>query len=76
MNRLTLLRYIGNFLLVLGYYLILNVDLEIGLIFRVISGSILFYVFALLNMWDMFLATLVFLCIDAFKLSEVLFNSI
>jgi hypothetical protein len=74
--KLISLRYLGNFLMILGYFLILNTDIKIGLILRIFSHVILFPIFIKLKMWDVFLTTIFFLFIDTFKLSGIVFDSI
>jgi len=61
------LRYLGNILLVVGYFLILNVNIEYGLVLRIISGTILFPIFIFMKMWDVTFKVLIFFIMDTIK---------
>jgi len=51
-DRQTILRYIGNALLILGYYAILWSDEKIGLIVKIVGGLLLVPSFYYYKMWD------------------------
>lgn len=50
--KLTILRYIGNFSLLFGYYIVLWGDEKVGLLIRIIGGFLLIPSFFRLKMWD------------------------
>jgi hypothetical protein len=52
MEKSTILRYLGNALLVLGYYILVWGDEKSGLIIKVIGGSLLVPSFFYFKMWD------------------------
>jgi hypothetical protein len=52
MDRQTLLRYIGNIFLILGYYILLWGDERFGLIVKMIGGLFLIPSFLYFKMWD------------------------
>jgi hypothetical protein len=52
MDRQTLLRYIGNIFLILGYYILLWGDERFGLVVKMIGGLFLIPSFLYFKMWD------------------------
>jgi len=52
MNLSTFFRYLGNFLLIFGYYILIWGDEKTGLIVKVIGGLFLIPSFFYFKMWD------------------------
>jgi hypothetical protein len=52
MNLSTFFRYLGNFLLIFGYYILIWGDEKSGLIVKVIGGLFLIPSFFYFKMWD------------------------
>jgi hypothetical protein len=52
MDKSTLLRYVGNALLIIGYYILVWGDEKSGLIVKVIGGLLLVPSFFYFKMWD------------------------
>jgi hypothetical protein len=71
MNKLTLLRYIGNSFIIFGYYTILWGDLKYGLIIKVLAGILLFPSFVKLKMWDSVVICSFFFTIEFAKLLQI-----
>jgi hypothetical protein len=52
MDKTTILRYVGNALLITGYYILLWGDEKLGLIIKLIAGVLLLPSFVYFKMWD------------------------
>ena len=52
METSTILRYVGNALLILGYYILIWGDERVGLIVKVVGGILLIPSFFYFKMWD------------------------
>jgi hypothetical protein len=52
MDKTTILRYVGNALLITGYYILLWGDERLGLIIKLIAGILLLPSFVYFKMWD------------------------
>lgn len=52
MDKQTLLRYIGNIFLILGYYILLWGDEKFGLVVKMVGGLLLIPSFLYFKMWD------------------------
>ena len=52
MDKTTILRYVGNALLITGYYILLWGDERLGLIIKLIAGVLLLPSFVYFKMWD------------------------
>lgn len=52
MDRQTILRYLGNILLIIGYYVLVWGDEKFGLTVKVIGGLLLVPSFVYFKMWD------------------------
>jgi hypothetical protein len=48
----TIFRYLGNALLILGYYVLVWGDEKVGLIVKIIGGTLLIPSFFYYKMWD------------------------
>lgn len=72
MDRQVLLRYIGNSLLLVGYYCLLFIDQKLGLVLRVIAPLLFIPSFIYLKMWDILFLTGVFLVMDIAKLCHLM----
>ena len=71
MSKTSILRYIGNFLLLLGYQIMLWGDLKYGLIIKVLAGILLFPSFVKLKMWDSVVICSFFFAIELSKLLQI-----
>lgn len=65
MPKTSILRYLGNFLLIIGYQTMLWGDFKCGLLLKVIGGSLTIPFAVKLKLWD-----LLFLC-AFFGVSEI-----
>ena len=52
MEKQTILRYIGNALLIIGYYFVIWSDEKYGLIVKIVGGLLLVPSFYYYKMWD------------------------
>jgi hypothetical protein len=52
MENKTILRYIGNLLLMIGYYILLWGDPKLGLLIKCTGGFLIIPSFIYLKMWD------------------------
>ena len=52
MENQTILRYVGNALLIIGYYALVWSDEKYGLIIKIIGGTLLIPSFYYYKMWD------------------------
>jgi hypothetical protein len=68
MDRQVLFRYIGNALLLIGYYFLLFVDQKVGLGLRIIAPLLFIPSCVRLKLYDILVLTGVFLCLDIAKL--------
>jgi hypothetical protein len=71
MNKLTLLRYIGNSFIIFGYYIILWGDLKYGLLIKLLAGILLLPSFVKLKMWDSVVICSFFFTIEITKLLQI-----
>lgn len=74
MDRQTRLRYIGNIVLIIGYFILLHVDMTTGLVIKCIGG-ILTLPFAIkYKMWDVVFICGFFSAIEIAKIIQLLFS--
>ena len=52
MEKQTILRYVGNALLIIGYYFVIWSDEKYGLIVKIVGGLLLVPSFYYYKMWD------------------------
>jgi hypothetical protein len=72
MDKQVLMRYIGNALLLIGYWFLLFVDQRVGLVLRIIAPLLFLPSCIRLKLYDILFLTGVFLCMDAVKLLSLL----
>ena len=72
MEKQVLMRYIGNALLLIGYWFLLFVDQRVGLVLRIIAPLLFLPSCIRLKLYDILFLTGVFLCMDAVKLLSLL----
>jgi len=65
-------RYIGNTLLLVGYYFLLFVDQKVGLVLRIIAPLLFLSSCIYLKLWDILILTGIFLAMDIAKLVYLL----
>ena len=70
----TVSRYLGNIILIIGYYTILNSDMKLGIILRIIGPMFMIPSFIELKLWDVLFITGLFYAIDILKLLELINN--
>lgn len=70
----TLARYLGNTLLILGYYILLWGDERSGLIVKMIGGFLVVPSFLYLKMWDALIICGFFTALDSSRLIYILFG--
>ena len=68
------MRYIGNALLLIGYWFLLFVDQRVGLVLRIIAPLLFLPSCIRLKLYDILFLTGVFLCLDVAKLITLLRN--
>ena len=68
MDKQVLMRYIGNALLLVGYWFLLFVDQRIGLVLRIIAPLLFLPSCIRLRLYDILFLTGIFLCMDVAKL--------
>ena len=69
----TRLRWIGNLLLLVGYFILLFYKQDIGLSIRIIGAILLLPSFIKLKLYDLLFIASIFLAIDIAKLLEIIF---
>jgi len=74
MEKQVLMRYIGNALLLIGYWFLLFVDQRVGLVLRIIAPLLFLPSCIRLKLYDILFLTGVFLCLDVAKLITLLRN--
>ena len=71
MNKITLLRVIGNALLIVGYCAILYMDLKIGLPIKFLGGILVIPSLIQFKMWDGVILTAFFAFVEATRLIQL-----
>jgi|APGre2960657423_1045063.scaffolds.fasta_scaffold136401_1 hypothetical protein len=71
-DKRVLFRYIGNTLLLVGYYFLLFVDQKVGLVLRIIAPLLFLSSCIYLKLWDILILTGIFLAMDIAKLVYLL----
>lgn len=71
-DKRVLFRYIGNTLLLVGYYFLLFVDQKVGLVLRIIAPLLFLSSCIYLKLWDILVLTGIFLAMDIAKLVYLL----
>ena len=74
MKLLTLLRFIGNLCLILGYCLILYVNFKIGLSIKFLGGFLIIPSLIKIKMWDGVLISSFFTIIEGARLIQLFIN--
>jgi hypothetical protein len=72
MDFSTVLRYLGNLFLIVGYYIILWGDIKIGLVVKTVGGFLLIPSFVFLKMWDALILCGFFAVIEISKLISLM----
>ena len=70
----TKLRYLSNVLVLVGYFVLLNVDVTTGVIIRIISASIILPWMISNRIWDGTTVISIMTSIDIHKLLELLYG--
>ena len=73
MSKTSILRYIGNFLLILGYFFMVWVDLKVGLTVKFLAGFLTIPFSIKLRLWDVLILTGFFTVIEGTKLIDLYF---
>jgi hypothetical protein len=74
MDRSTLLRYIGNIFLIVGYFILLHVDMTTGLVIKCIGGILTIPFGIKYKLWDVVFICGFFSSIEIAKIIELLFK--
>lgn len=74
MEKKTILRYIGNLLIMIGYYILLWGDPELGLFIKCIGGLFVIPSLILLKMWDALFICGFFTTIEISKIIQILLS--
>lgn len=72
MDSTTVQRYIGNILLIIGYFVLLHVDMKIGLIIKCIGGLMSIPFAFKYKLWDVLVLCGFFSVIELSKLFQLL----
>lgn len=72
MDFSTVLRYLGNLFLIIGYYVILWGDMRIGLFVKTLGGFLLVPSLVYLKMWDALVLCGFFAVIEISKLLSLM----
>ena len=72
MINTTILRWIGNGFLIIGYGTLLYVDVKLGLLLKLVGGSLLVPSFYRLKMWDTIAISVFFAVLEGSKLIQLL----
>jgi hypothetical protein len=70
-NRKTILRWIGNLFLVIGYFILLYSNVKIGLSLKFLGGILMIPSFVQLKMWDALMIGGIFAFIEGSKLIQL-----
>lgn len=70
----TRLRYLSNVLVLVGYFVLLNVDVTTGVILRIISASVVLPWLISNRIWDGTFVISIMATIDIHKLLELLYG--
>lgn len=73
-DRATVLRWFGNFLLIVGYFTLLYTDFKTGLVIKFIGGLLCAPSMIKLKMWDALLIVGFFAFIEGAKLIQLYLN--
>jgi len=71
MSKTSLLRYIGNFLLVIGYFVLLWGDFKYGLLIKCVGGFLTIPFAIKLKLWDVLLLCVFYGIIEFTKLTQL-----
>jgi hypothetical protein len=71
MSKTNLLRYIGNFLLIIGYFVLLWGDFKYGLLIKCIGGLLTLPFAIKLKLWDVLILCVFYGVIEFAKLSQL-----
>lgn len=71
MSKTSLLRYIGNFLLIIGYFVLLWGDFKYGLLIKCIGGIFTIPFAIRLKLWDVLLLCVFYGIIEFTKLTQL-----
>jgi hypothetical protein len=74
MSKISVLRYLGNFLLMIGYQTMLWGDFKYGLIIKVIGGLLTIPFAIKLKLWDVLFLCAFFGISEISKLSQLFFS--
>ena len=74
MSKISVLRYLGNFLLMIGYQTMLWGDFKYGLITKVIGGLLTVPFAIKLKLWDVLFLCAFFGISEISKLSQLFFS--
>jgi hypothetical protein len=72
MDRSTFLRYIGNIFLIVGYFILLHVDMTAGLLIKCIGGFLTVPFAVKYKLWDVVFIWGFFSFIEIAKIIELL----
>lgn len=75
-DRATLLRYIGNLLLIVGYFTLLYTNFKIGLTVKFFGGLLGIPSLLKLKMWDALIIVGFFTAIEGTRLIQLYFHTI
>jgi hypothetical protein len=73
-NYATILRWLGNFLLIIGYVILLYNDIKVGLAVKFIGGLLCIPSFIKLKLWDALVIVGFFAIIEGTKLIHLYFQ--
>ena len=71
MSKTSLLRYIGNFLLIIGYFVLLWGDFKYGLLIKCVGGFLTIPFAIKLKLWDVLLLCVFYGIIEVTKLTQL-----
>jgi len=74
MSKISVLRYLGNFLLMIGYQTMLWGDFKYGLVIKVIGGLLTVPFAIKLKLWDVLFLCAFFGISEISKLSQLFFS--
>jgi hypothetical protein len=71
----TSLRILGSVLLVIGYFILLYVDIKLGCLFRLIGGLVMIPFSIQIKTWDVVVLQAFFAVIDVSKIIELSYEN-
>lgn len=74
LSKSDVLRYAGNLLIIFGYFSLLHINMELGLVFKLLGGILVIPSCIKLRLYDVLFLSLLFSGMEITKLYSLLVN--